>query len=350
MHCDPSGASRLRKLLLLATAAALAALTTACGSSDSTADANDASGFPVTVSTCGHSATFQAPPKRAVATDVNMTEDMLALDLGDRLIGTFAVGDNTHKIGDQYRDAWNQIKHVSSDYPKLEPLVGLKPDFVFTGWAWGLDESKNITPDNLAGYGIKTYILDESCDWAPGGTTKSSASSASIETTYTDLRNLGKIFGVRPKAEQVIDDMKAKIADVRKRVASSTPKKVFLYDSGDAAPFTVGGRSVANAVITLAGGTNIFADVKRSWDGSTWEKVVDAQPDCIILNEYGGASASTTAAVKEKFLKTSPITKDLPAVKNDCIMAFNFDEITPGARNAETVEKIARWLHPEAFA
>lgn len=74
------------------------------------------------------------------------------------MVGTFTVGDNTHKIGDQYRDAWNQIKHVSDDYPDLEPLVALKPDFVYTGWAWGLDESKNITPDNLATYGIKTPL------------------------------------------------------------------------------------------------------------------------------------------------------------------------------------------------
>lgn len=347
MSFDPSRTGRPRKLLLGATAAALAAFTTACGTSDSAAGGDETAGFPVTVSTCGHSATFQAPPKRAVATDVNMTEDMLALDLGDRLVGTFGVGDNTHKIGEQYRDAWNRIKHVSSDYPKLEPLVGLKPDFVFTGWAWGLDESKNITPDSLAGYGIKTYVMDESCDWAPGGTTRG---SASMEIAYNDLRNLGKIFGVRPKAEQVINDMKAQIAAVQKRVAGTTPKKVFLYDSGDAAPFTVGGLAVPSVLIGLAGGTNIFADVKRSWHGSTWEKVVDAQPDCIVLNEFGGASASTTAAFKEKFLKTSPITKDLPAVKNNCILAFNFDQITPGVRNAQTVETIARWLHPEAFA
>jgi iron complex transport system substrate-binding protein len=350
MRSDPPGASRLRKLLTLTTAAVLAASATACGSSDSK-QSNGATGFPVTVSSCGHSATFNAPPKRAVATDVNMTEDMLALDLGHLMVGTFAVGDNTHKIGAQYRDGWNQIKHVSPNYPDLEPLVALKPDFVFTGWAWGLDESKNITPENLATYGVKTYAMDESCDWAPGGTTKTSTDTTTgMETEYTDLRNLGKIFGVQEKADQVVNGMKAKIAAVQERIKGTTPKKVFLYDSGDAAPFTVGGESVANALITLGGGTNIFADVKRSWTDSTWEKVVDAQPDCIILNEYGGSSASSAAPFKEKFLKTSPITKGLPAVKNDCILTLNFEQITPGPSNADTVETIARWLHPEAFA
>jgi iron complex transport system substrate-binding protein len=333
------------KLLLLTAAAALAALATACGSSSSAED-KDVSGFPVTVSTCGHSATFNEPPKRAVTTDVGMVEAMLALGLGDRVVGTFTVGDKTHEIGEQYRDAWNQLEHVSDDYPDLEPLVALKPDFVFTGWAWGLDESKNITPDNLGTYGIKTYILAESCDWGPDG---AATTSVGMESAYTDLLNLGRIFGVRDKAEQVVDDMKAKVADVRERVEGTAPKKVFLYDSGDAAPFTVGGLGVPNALISLAGGTNIFADVKRSWVGSTWEKVVDAQPDCIILNNFGGASASTTAAFKAKFLKRSSATKNLPAVKNDCVLTLNFEQITPGPANADTVEAIARWLHPEAF-
>jgi iron complex transport system substrate-binding protein len=282
-----------------------------------------------------------------VTTDVNMVEGMLALGLDSAIVGTFTVGDKTHEIGAQYRDRWNKLEHVSDDYPELEPLVALKPDFVFTGWAWGLNESKNITPDNLAGYGIKTLSLAESCDWGPNA---GSGTAVGMETTYTDIMNLGKIFGVRPKAEQVLDDMKAKIAGVQERVKDATPKKVFLYDAGEEAPFTVGGLGVPHELITLAGGTNIFATVKRSWTDSTWEKVVDAQPDCILLNDYGGSSASSGAAFKEKFLRTSPITKDLPAVKNGCVLALPFGDFAPGPRNADAVEKIARWLHPEAFA
>lgn len=351
MRSNPPRASRLTKRLPL-TAVALATVLAACGSSGTegatsgTEEPNDVASYPVTVSSCGHSATFNEAPKRAVATDVNMVEDMLALDLGDRLVGTFAVGDDTHEIGAQYRDAWDQIEHVSDQYPELEPLVGLKPDFVFSGWSWGLVEAKNTTPDNLATYGINTYILAESCDWGPGVPT---GDATGMETTYTDLDNLGQIFGVQAKADQVIEDMKADIAAVQERVQGTTPKKVFLYDAGDAAPFTVGALGVPHDLITLAGGTNIFADLDRSWVQSTWEGVVDAQPDCIILNEYGGSSESSGAAWKENFLRTSPITKDLPAVKDNCILTVDFGALAPGPRNVEAVEAIARWLHPEAF-
>jgi iron complex transport system substrate-binding protein len=347
MRSEQPGTSGLRRLLLLSTAAALAASATGCG--DSSSDSSQSSGaakFPVTISSCGQDVTFDQPPKRAVTTDVNMTEMMLALGLGDPLmVGTFGVGEGK-EIGAQYQEAWDHVAHVSVKYPDLEPLVALEPDFLFTGWSWGLDESKNIVPDNLASHGIKTYALGESCDYAPGGTTKT---AFTMETTYNDLRNLGQIFDVSPKAEKIVSDMEAQIADVQERIKGTSPTKVFVYDSGEATPVSAHGLAAPQALITLGGGTNIFADVQTSWDYNSWENVVARQPDCIILNEYGGSDASTTAAWKEDFLKSSPLTKDLPAVKNNCFLTLTMGQLASGPRNADTIEAIARWLHPEVF-
>ncbi len=62
----------------------------------------------------------------------------------------------------------------------------------------------------------------------------------------------------------------------------------------------------------------------------SWEQVVKADPQCIIINDYG----TPTAAQKEKFLETSPITKNLTAVKNHCFLPLSYDEVTPSPRNA----------------
>jgi iron complex transport system substrate-binding protein len=346
MRSNQPGTSRPRSLFL-STAAVLAVTTIGCGDSSSdSAQGSGAANFPLTISSCGQNVIFAQPPKRAATTDVNMTEMMLALDLGSPvMVGTFGVGVGK-EIGAQYQKAWDQVEHVSVKYPDLEPLVALKPDFLFTGWSWGLDASKNIVPDNLANYGIKTYALGESCDYAPGGTTKT---AFTMDTTYNDLRNLGKIFDVSPTAEQVVSDMEAKIANVEERLKGTSPTKVFVYDSGEATPVAAHGLAAPQALITLGGGTNIFADVQTSWDFNSWENVVARQPDCIILNEYGGSDATTTAAWKEDFLKSSPLTKDLPAVKNNCFLTLTMGQLASGPRNADTIEAIARWLHPEAF-
>lgn len=41
----------------------------------------------VTVQSCNRKITFDAPPKRAVSNDVNLTEMMLVLGLTDRMVG-----------------------------------------------------------------------------------------------------------------------------------------------------------------------------------------------------------------------------------------------------------------------
>jgi len=79
----------------------------------------------------------------------------------------------------------------------LEELVALHPDSLFAGWNYGLQTGTNLTPASLAKYGIKTLALTESCAYVQPGT-----SSVSINDTYTDLRNLGAIFGVQARARQ----------------------------------------------------------------------------------------------------------------------------------------------------
>jgi iron complex transport system substrate-binding protein len=194
---------------------------------------------------------------------------------------------------------------VSPSYFTLESLVGLKPDFLFAGWNYGLQTGTSLTPDNFTRYGIKTLVLAESCAHVPPG-----PNSVSINDTYQDL-----------------------------------PVTVFDYDSGQSAPFTGPGLAMPTALITLGGGTNIFGSLRQSWTSVSWEQVVRARPRCIIINDYG----TPTAAQKEKFLETSPVTRNLPAVRNRCFLPLAYDEVTPGPRNAEAVVAIARWLPPTSF-
>jgi hypothetical protein len=46
------------------------------------------------------------------------------------------------------------------------------------------------------------------------------------------------------------------------------------------------------ALITMAGGINIFASLKQSWTSVSWEQVVAAKPQCIIINNYGSPTAA----------------------------------------------------------
>ena len=299
--------------------------------------------YPVTVTSCGVRTTYDQAPRRAVSNDINTTEDMLALGLQSHMAGDFGVtgdGPAGQPVPPQYQAAFAKVRDVSPDYFTLETLIGLKPDFLFAGWNYGLQAGTNLTPASLARYGIKTLVLAESCAHVQPGT-----DSVSINDTYQDLRNLGAIFNVRARAAAVIAGMQAQVTQARAKTSGLKPVTVFDYDSGQSAPFTGPGLAMPTALITLGGGTNIFGTLKQSWTSVSWEKVVAAQPQCIIINDYG----TPTAVQKEKFLETNPASKNLPAVRNHCFLTLAYDEVTPGLRNAQAVLAIARWLHPAAF-
>jgi iron complex transport system substrate-binding protein len=302
------------------------------------------SGYPVTVRSCGVPVTYNRAPQRAVSNDINTTEDMLSLGLESHMVGDFgAVGDGPvgQPIPAEYQAGFKKVRDVSPDnYFTLEELVGLHPDFLFAGWDYGLQTGTNLTPTYLAKFGIKTLVLTESC-----ARVQPSVSSISLNDTYQDLRNLGAIFNVRARAQQVIAGMQAQVAAAQAKIAGLKPVTVFDYDSGQSAPFTGAGLATPTALISLAGGTNIFASLKQSFTSVSWEQVVAAKPRCIIINDYG----TPTAAQKEKFLETFAASKNLPAVKNHCFLPLAYDEITPSPRNAQAMVAIARWLHPSAF-
>jgi iron complex transport system substrate-binding protein len=343
----PSRHRRMPRITVLAAALlAAASALAACSSSVAPAPqpaAKPAAAYPVTVTSCGIPVTYDKAPARAVSNDINTTEDMLALGLESHMAGTFGVtGDGPvgMPVPAQYLAGFHQVRDVSPDYFTKEELVAVRPDFLFAGWDYGLQQGTSLTPAGLAQFGIKTLVLTESCARVNTGVT-----SVSINDTYQDLRNLGAIFNVRKKAQQVIGSMQAQVAAAQAKITGLKPVTVFDYDSGQAAPFTGAGLAIPTALITLGGGTNIFASLKQSFTSVSWEQVIKANPQCIIINDYG----TPTAQQKEKFLETSPITRNLTAVKNRCFLPLSYDEITPGPRNAAAVVAIARWLHPGAF-
>lgn len=350
MHHPPV----IRSLRWLAAAALAAGMLAACGSSSSSSTTTGAPiasssatsatrSYPVTIDNCGAKLTFDRAPTRAVSNDINTTEDMLALGLAHVMVGTFGVtgdGPVNRPVPARYLKAFHSVRDVSSNYFTLEPLVGLRPDFLFAGWNYGLQQGTRLTPQGLAHFGIKTLALTESCAHV-----QPSKSSVSIDNTYQDLANLGVIFDVRQRATALIDEMKGQIAAVHAKVSKLKPVSVFDYDSGTSAPYTAPGLATPNALIELAGGTNVFASLKQSWTSVSWEQVVKRRPRCIIINDYG----TPTWQQKLKFLQSFPAARNLPAVRNGCIIHLAYDEVTPGPRDAQAVVALAKLLHPTAF-
>lgn len=292
-------------------------------------------GYPVTVKSCDRQVTFSEAPKRAVANDINMVEMMLALRLEDRMVGTAGV-ESRDAIRPDLRKAYDRVPHLTGKYIELEPLLGVQPDFLFAGWNYGLSEADNLTPDTLRERGIDVYELTESCahvvrDKQP----------PTLDEVFGDLTNLGAIFGVPERARALVAAQRAELARVGQRVAGQPRVPVFVYDSGEGAPFTAPGLAIPNELIDRAGGRNIFADLERTWSEVSWEQVVDRDPACVVIVDY-----DTPWQAKRDFMRKLPALSKIKAVRDNCFLALPYAAMTPGVRNVDAVAKIADLIHP----
>ena len=304
--------------------------------SHSEAEANEIEGFPVTVEVCGEPVTFDAPPERAVTNDVNITEIFLDVGLKDKLVGYSGVSD-TREVGPDFREQLADVPLLSPKYIDLEALVGAEPDFFFAGWNYGFSEEKGITPTELEKYGIKSYVLTESCIRIM------EREQVSLEDTFTDLLNIGRIFGVEAQAQAKVDQYRAELAEISQTIGQvEQPWRVFVYDSGEESPFTAAKFAMPNAMIEAAGATNIFNDVESSWTQVNWEDVVERNPEHIVIIDYGEVSAEG----KIDFLKSQPELADVEAIKNDKFVVLTYAEATPGPRNVARTRTLAEAFYP----
>ena len=284
-----------------------------------------------TVNSCNRTVSFDAPPKRAISNDVNLTEMMLVLGLADHMVGYTGIS-GWKTLDEEMRANVKQLPELSSKYPTKEVIVGANADFFFAGWNYGMKVGGEVTPETLEPFGVKVYELTESC------THIMKKGKASIDDMYADLLNLGAIFNVEDTAKNLVNNYKAELKSFKDDLETGEPVRAFVYDSGEDTPFTAGLYAMPTALIEAAGGVNVMNGFEKSWGTVTWEEVVAQNPEVIVIVNYG----SVTAEQKRAFMMSNPAFANIAAVKNDRFVTLEYVEATPGPRNIKAIKTLAK--------
>ena len=284
-----------------------------------------------TVNSCNRTVSFDAPPKRAISNDVNLTEMMLVLGLADHMVGYTGIS-GWKTLDEKMRANVKQLPELSSKYPTKEVIVGANADFFFAGWNYGMKVGGEVTPETLKPFGVKVYELTESC------THIMKKGKASIDDMYADLINLGSIFNVEDRAKNLVNNYKAELKSFKDDLETGEPVRAFVYDSGEDTPFTAGLYAMPTALIEAAGGVNVMNGFEKSWGTVTWEEVVAQNPEVIVIVNYG----SVTAEQKRSFMMSNPAFANIEAVKNDRFVTLEYVEATPGPRNIKAIKTLAK--------
>ncbi|MBA4799489.1 MAG: ABC transporter substrate-binding protein [Rhizobiales bacterium] len=298
--------------------------------------ASSAFAYPVTVKSCDREVTFEQAPARAISNDVNLTEMMLALKLQDHMVGYTGIS-GWKTLDESLREGVQELPELSPKYPTKEVLLNADADFYFAGWNYGMKVGGEVTPETLEPFKIKVYELTESCIHIMA------KNKPTMDDMFVDLLNLGKIFGVEDRAETLVAGYRKQLDEITTRIgAIEKPVRVFVYDSGTEKPFTSGRFGIPTAMIEAAGGINIMDDVEKSWTEVSWEPVIERNPEVVVIVNYG----DVTAEQKIAFMKENPAFKNLDAVKQDRFVVLEYVEATPGPRNVQAIDRLAKAFHP----
>ncbi|TXK41562.1 ABC transporter substrate-binding protein [Nonomuraea sp. C10] len=333
----------MRKLLVLAAALTLTACSQAPAAQEPAQRAAPQAGFPVTVENCGRTLTFDRPPAKVVTGYHPSLETLFALGLGDRIAGRTNFSESAFLPG--HKEQYDKIPEISDTImmPQKEIMLSQGADFIVDNQMASFDAAGGYaTVEELDAAGSPVYILGGWCS-------PEEVLQFTLDDTFDDLRNLGKIFGVSDRADKLISELQAQLDDVKKRVEGRTPVKVLATDGGKGPVNAYGGSGITHQMITLAGGENVLADVKGDYTEVSAEQVSASQPEAVLISDYSTLRGEDMPSSPAKAAETFAIVKNSPAAKEQRYLAVPVAAQHPGYRNLLAVTDIARFLHPDAF-
>jgi iron complex transport system substrate-binding protein len=259
----------------------------------------------------------EAPAQRIVSLGGSVTEIVVALGAGDRLVAR----DSTSTYPDSIRDL-PDVGYVRALSP--EGVLALGPDLVIAEAGAGPVEAVNVLRDA----GVDFVSMPD--DPTPEGI------AAKIHAVADALDVPAEGAALADEVQAALDAQAVRAAGV------SEPKRVLFVLSAQGGRIMAGGEgSSAEGIIRLAGGVN----AATGFDGfkpMTDEAVLAAAPDVILMMDRDGDHAIADAELLAlPSLASSPAAQTGAVLRMDGLLLLGF-----GPRTGEAARQLHEALYP----
>lgn len=264
----------------------------------------------------GKEITFKEVPKKLISLAPSNTEILFALGTGDKIVG---ATDN-----DNYPEKAKKIERVSAMMKyDTEKMIALKPDVVIAHTFVDQNAIKQ-----LEDAGLKVFVIN---------------SATSFKDVYSDIEQIAMVMGVKEKGDQLVKEIKDKIASVEGKVKDAKEKPAVYFEiSPRPEIYTAGSDTFQQEIMNAAGIDNVFKD-QKGWVKISEEEVIKRNPKVI----------TTTVNYGDDPIKEIPTRKgwdQIAAVKDKKVFYLDADVMSrPGPRIGEAVELIAKTVYPDLF-
>lgn len=252
-------------------------------------------------------------PMRIVSLAPSHTEILFALGVGDRVVGRTDFCDYPEEVSD--------IPSVGGySQPSLESIMAVEPDLV------------------LASFGTSKELIDQLRNL---GISVLGYNPETLDDVLKMIWEIGKVTGVEENAALLIENLKERIAAV-KRLVKDADRPLVFWEVWHDPLYTAGPNTFINDLITLAGGRNLAADADSPWPVYSLEVLLAKNPDIYIATKD---QWSDPGNISER-----PGYDQLKAVKNGRVYVINANNVNrPGPRLVDGLEELVKIIHPELF-
>ncbi len=284
------------------------------------------------------------------------TEVVAALGLADDLVGISHECDYPpevrHKpvlvhaaIDPEHTSGFDIDRQVRATLEAAQPLYTLdivrfaqaQPDLVITQ---DLCHVCAVTPDQL----------QHAIGALPTPPRVLSLNPGNLDETVMDVERIGEATGRAALARALAAQLRARLQSIRARVASvrQCPRVVCLEWL---APLYVAGHWVPE-MVACAGGDDVLGVAGAASAPVTWEQVLAAAPEVLLLMPCGFTVSRTLRELDRLSCDSIwPGWQNLPAVRDGHVFAVDASAYfsRPGPRLVDGVELLAALLHPSVF-
>lgn len=292
-------------------------------------------------------------PKRIVTLMASATEIVSALGCRDWIVGrshecdypgglaavpiltepTFPDGGDGREIDGHVKTLVEQgmsVHHVFA-----ERLKDLRPDVI-------------ITQDQCEVRAVSLPDVERAIsDWTERDVRVVSCKPNRLGDVWDDIRRIADALDLPEAGDRLVFSMQARMNAIAARAASVAPRPRVLCVSWLDPLMSASGW--IPDIVTLAGGVGVLAEPGQHARWITWDSVVAAEADVIVVMPSGFdiARAGGDMAV----LEGKPGFSELKAVREGRVAVVDGGTFfhRPGPRLLESVEILAEILHPELF-
>jgi len=260
----------------------------------------------------GREVQMPASPRRIVSLAPSVTATVIALGLGEQLVGVTNFCTVPPEL--------ERVARIGGMLnPSLEAVRALRPDLLLATSS-GNDPALGSQARAL---GLPLYTVH----------------TPDVEGTLRAIEGLAGALGEAARGRALSARLSARLQAVRDRIRGRPLPRVLFLVWGD--PLVAPGRGAfLTDTLARSGAESVTSDAQGSWPAFSLESLIARAPQVILTTRKNAATLDR--------LRRDPAWAGVPAVRLDRLYLVEEAIEQPGPEMVDGIEEVARLLHPEA--